>query len=681
MPTLPYNTQDLLAKSAAMLAQTSAEGDKPFAGSSYDVTAKPKEITTISSDTINKDVIPKNQAILNDYTKSGTYPDQAGFLRYSDNPAELVPAPIGATPTESGGWEYGGQTYGKGPQYYIGDDPDSKAANDLTNLSLQNVDAQTRLQLRSIQSQYNNLKIQQEQINASQQGGAEQSVLLGGGARYSPVASGGFTATVASFGLQQIANLQAQEDQLIATAKQAQAANNQKILDKTLENLQTIREKKVAEATKTSEALRLENEKLQASQVAMQIDNTILDIYSKGTTDPIEIMQTMRELGLPVDSKTVSDTLKNVATNVGIGVDKLTGDAKNYAILKDMPGMLPSNVKSLGDYLKWNRNLTTSKAAGTVGSGDSNITSDQFTKEQIALSVVPTQLINSDRELTRYLEGIRLGLKEGKTPYQIADEMMGYNITEPNEFTASMRQYIALANLGKAEIGNVARLINSKNYAGAIAVIENKVLQSQKQNDPESFVGEATPRYYAEKVEEIKKTIQDAGLLDAIGPVEGSIATIFNKVPLTRRAEALKVQAKVTSLVAEMRNHLAGTAVTESEKKFLEPLVSSLTDKKGIFINKLDEISGNALTRYNNTRAAGGLPELNTNQLLDKAKRISLYGSGPTSTNNSIDNEQAAKDSIINYGKANPADQEMIKGLLSDPNYTFEEVKQILNIK
>jgi fumarate hydratase class II len=130
-----------------------------------------------------------------------------------------------------------------------------------------------------------------------------------------------------------------------------------------------------------------------------------------------------------------------------------------------------------------------------------------------------------------------------------------------------------------------------------------------------------------------------------------------------------------------MRNHLAGTAVTESEKKFLEPLVSSLTDKKGIFINKLDEISGNALTRYNNTRAAGGLPELNTNQLLDKAKRISLYGSGPTSTNNSIDNEQAAKDSIINYGKANPADQEMIKGLLSDPNYTFEEVKQILNIK
>lgn len=33
---LPYNTDELLARSKAMLAQTAAEGEKPFAGSSYE---------------------------------------------------------------------------------------------------------------------------------------------------------------------------------------------------------------------------------------------------------------------------------------------------------------------------------------------------------------------------------------------------------------------------------------------------------------------------------------------------------------------------------------------------------------------------------------------------------------------------------------------------------------------
>jgi hypothetical protein len=36
MTTLPYNTEELLARSKAMLAQTAAEGAKPFAGSSYE---------------------------------------------------------------------------------------------------------------------------------------------------------------------------------------------------------------------------------------------------------------------------------------------------------------------------------------------------------------------------------------------------------------------------------------------------------------------------------------------------------------------------------------------------------------------------------------------------------------------------------------------------------------------
>ncbi len=589
---------------------------------------------------------------------------------------------IGENGLPTGMYSSGGINYALGPSNgKISSDPNVQRIHDQFTSLKSEMDATGAALIENIKNQFAGLVKQQEQANRSSNAGVFSLLQRGGSLQTG--SSEGIIQSQVSYGLQQIADLNTKEQGAIIAAKQAMQNNDYKILDKQLTIAQEAGKAKQEAAQKMSDSI-IKARETQTKQLQQASrDSAIGGLMEQGITDPNQMLNYLNydDEGNMIGDFTadeIAKTLKNLSKEVGIGLDKLTGETKNYSILKDIPGMLPTTITSLGQYLKWNHDLTTSKTASEVGNG-APTTSDQFSREQIALSVIPTQLRNSDTELKRYLEGIRLGLKEGKTPYQIADELMGYKINNPTPFSDSMRQYIAVANLSGPEIGNVARLLNSGNEAGAIAVVENKVLQTQKQNDPEAFVGEATPRYYSEKVAQIKKTIEDAGLMDAIGPLEGTAATVFGKLPFGQRREAAKIQAQITNLVAEMRNHLSGTAVTESEKKFLEPLVASLSDKKGIFINKLDEISSNSLTRYNQTRASGGLPELNEAQLLDKSKRVSLYGSG-VSQNNSIDNEETAKSTIIEYGKTNPQKQAEIKNLMASDEYTFEDIKQILGI-
>jgi hypothetical protein len=120
-----------------------------------------------------------------------------------------------------------------------------------------------------------------------------------------------------------------------------------------------------------------------------------------------------------------------------------------------------------------------------------------------------------------------------------------------------------------------------------------------------------------------------------------------------------------------MRNHLSGTAVTAEEKKFLEPLVMSLNDKSGVFMNKLDEISSNSLTRYNQTRQAGGLPILDQNQLINRSARVGLYEGGMTDPNNQIDQEAEAEKTLSTYIQNNQGKASEIEKLITEMEKTL----------
>jgi len=512
----------------------------------------------------------------------------------------------------------------------------------LFDMMQNNLDAQTQASLSAIQQSYGQ---QQQLLVESQKAsskGLENVLNLGGSARYAPVSSMGLVQAKNRYDLQTLNELQAKEQAAKAAVLQAQREGNFQIMEKKLNALETLRKEKLAFANKVAESVAQQNKEIKdriyESEKELQKNLTSIKIDVAKNNAPEDVR----------DAVNNSTTLEEALSNAGDYLQTASGDLGSYLYYKKEAQNAGQTPLSYLDFIQKKTNIE--KASNLAGTSDTSF--DQFTKEQIALSVIPVQLRNSEVEHKRYLSGIKMGLTEGKTPFEIADALIGYKINNPDDFSAGIRQYIALANLSTQEIGNVSRLINSGNKAGAISVIENKMMNEQKKLDPDGYVGESTARYYANKVSEIKKQIEDNGLMDAIGPLEGTAESISGRF---KSGEAAKVMSKVTSLVAEMRNHLSGTAVTESEKKFLEPLISSLSDKKGIFITKLDEIKDNSLLRLNQVRKSAQLPELYEEQLLDRNKRAEVYSQSQIIGDQIISEQEEQEKALKNYKINNPS--------------------------
>lgn len=507
------------------------------------------------------------------------------------------------------------------------DDMTKTALASFDTLALANTQ-QNQATLESLKSQYQERASQIGRIN---QGNTAmvRGVLGQLGSRYTPMSSGNLLTSAELAGVARLKDLDQKYNLSVAEANAALNTKNyalanekyQMVLGIEKDYLDTLKEQaKVAKET---------NDKIREQEIQATRDYVVADLMSQGVTDPKSMLSILNESGGDFTAKEIGETMKSLSEGLKTSTDKLSGEAKNYFALKEI-GALPASVSSLPEdeqlfaFIKQSGDAAR-KPEGQAGGITGNVPFEQFTREQIALSVVPVQLRNTEVELNRFITGIRQGLEEGLTPYQVADKLMGYSISNPDEFTEGFRQYMAVANLGGSDISDIARLINGGRYDLAISKIDNKVLDEQKKLNPDGYVAESTTRYYTSKVDEILTQIESNGLLDAIGPIEGSLTSIWSKVPYGQRKEAAKLQAKVTSLVSEMRNHLSGTAVTESEKKFLEPLISKLSDKEGIFVTKLEEIRDNSLSRHNEIRSAGGLPRLNKEQVMNYALRVPLY--------------------------------------------------------
>ena len=516
-----------------------------------------------------------------------------------------------------------------------------------------------------ISSQFDKLRKETEKANASRASALSTLGMRGGTTEFAGEIQLGIEGEELKQATERIAEINRQEQEAIAAAQAAYKNGKYTEFNNKMAIIEAKRNEKASELQSYNEKLASMTKSIQETTQRAERDSVIANLIEQGVTDPVEMMNYLNydENGRLVGdftAKEISDTLTSLSKSTGMSTDKLTGESKNYFILKNIPGALPSGIKDLGSYLTWQKNITTSKAAQDAGNGYGGF--DKFSAESIALSVIPATLRNSEVELKRFLQGIELGIEEGLTPYQVADALMGYRIENPDAFSDGFRQTIALANLNGQEIGNMARLINSGNKEAAIAYTENKILENQKRIDPDGYQGEATPRYYVEKVAEIKKVIEDAGLWDAIGPLEGTWQNVLGKL---KGKEAAVVKSKVTSLVQDMRKYYSGSAVTPSEEKFLEPLLASLSDKKGNFIQKLDEISTNSLTKYNNTRKAAGLPQLTDEQLINRNERIKMYEGGFTTSDNTIDKQIESEKALNSYLQKNPAKIQEVGDLIS----------------
>ena len=514
----------------------------------------------------------------------------------------------------------------------------SKAYDDL---SLAYTD-QAKVQLATLKQQWEQRRALLEKSNLAQLGTWRQQFLRTGAAEYSPGMVADFVSDKEKEGIRALSELDSQYNNAIGQINTALQTNNYKLAAEKAGEIAEIEDK-------AYELMQKNLKETQQVNADLADEENIAKLFTAGITDPIKIFSALSKAKAPVSAEKIKKFLDSVQT-------KESTSTKNDFTFKfaggDVGAMLASG-KFLGmediqavqdafnefgwrgvtqitdvDQQKFLRSILLPKDKAAQNTGETGIGDfDQFSREQIALSVVPVQLRNTEVELNRFLQGIRSGLATGLTPYQVADTLMGYRIDDPNDFTDGFRQYLAILP-DLTSVQEVARLINANNYQGAIAKLETQALQEQKKTDPEGYMGEAATRYSVEKVNEINKLLESEKFFDRIGPFEGTLnGALGSRFGF---AAAARIRAKLKSLTAQLRNDISGATVTKEEKAFLEPLIPELSDNLGVFKEKLKELKGNPLTKYNTVRSTIGLPKVTEAELLDRNQRVNAYTKIPT---------------------------------------------------
>jgi len=244
---------------------------------------------------------------------------------------------------------------------------------------------------------------------------------------------------------------------------------------------------------------------------------------------------------------------------------------------------------------------------------------DKFTDESTALNVIPIQLRNSQAELERYTQGIQKGLKEGKTPYEIADILMGYNVNPDKKgtFADNIRLMMSQVDgLSKSTPADYARLINSGKKGQVIQKIEQGITK-----DTDAQKRESTARYTYTMAPSIVQQIN--ALSSKFGLVAGNWNKLKKKVSAT--PEFQRISTDLTALVQEWRRQMSGTATTPTELKMIDELLPAVTDNPINAAVKVRAFAEMQLNQLNSERGSVNLPELDYATLMDWNKRADLY--------------------------------------------------------
>lgn len=257
------------------------------------LSSAPKVSTTTISNSNKIDQVSKNVGDLNNYSQKGVQTDAVGTPRYADG--SFVPEQTTEADTS---------------------DEDSSINTLLDNMKA-STDATAANQISNIQAQFGIRKQQQQDSNMRQEKKVQNALLMGGAtgqgssAQYAPISSEGIISAQESYGVQQLAQLDTQENSLIAEAKAAQDAGNYKVMEDKLSLVKEKRAEKVSAATKLNDQIAERNQKAQDEYLQSAKDEAITDAYSQGITDVPSIIKELRSQGIQATSADVSAALKN----------------------------------------------------------------------------------------------------------------------------------------------------------------------------------------------------------------------------------------------------------------------------------------------------------------------------------------------------------------------------------
>lgn len=495
------------------------------------LSSAPKVSTTTISNSNKIDQVSKNVGDLNNYSQKGVQTDAAGTPRYADG--SFVPEQTTEADTS---------------------DEDSSINTLLDNMKA-STDATAANQISNIQAQFGIRKQQQQDSNMRQEKKVQNALLMGGAtgqgssAQYAPISSEGIISAQESYGVQQLAQLDTQENSLIAEAKAAQDAGNYKVMEDKLALVKEKRAKKVAQATKLNDAIMKRNEESRTKAIQASRDSAVSDLYAQGITDVPTMLEYLNNNGQgDFTAKEVQDIIKDITPT---GLDDLVKTLR----INGAPGDVIAKVLSSKDINQ------AYEAAGAYGSGGTGIIGEyNFYKAQAeAKGQVPVDFNtyqNMDANRKAKAAGVGSGGTGNSGKYSSdLDALVGNAV---NTISSKFGQETFKDSISKA-----------RNDADKLNTIATVVLKNSPGPIREDFVNQTVGIKQIDKALNVLNDGLKSGLIN------NAAQYLFNKTGNDFDPKLAAINAYITSAIQPYRNSVTGAAWGSQEESEYDQLFGS----------------------------------------------------------------------------------------------------------
>lgn len=243
---------------------------------------------------------------------------------------------------------------------------------------------------------YSGLAKEQKEANTRQYASYQNFGIREGGSRYAGEVTQGILNAEERAGLGRLQSIAAKQAEALASAKSAAASKSWEIFmekRKEIQSLNTQRQKEIDTLRETG-LKRLEEARERNIQVARE--GAVSSLITQGITDPTEILETLNydDAGNQIGDYTAEEVSKTYETLAGKSgyknVEKLSGDLRDYFILKDM-NQLPASIASLPEEQQLSAYLATfnpKKTTGGSGTSGNKITLAEADARKLPRSVV-----------------------------------------------------------------------------------------------------------------------------------------------------------------------------------------------------------------------------------------------------------------------------------------------------
>jgi hypothetical protein len=225
-----------------------------------------------------------------------------------------------------------------------------------------------RAQIAGLEQQFGALIEQQKLTNIGAQGLANIRGYQKGAAEYDPTFQVKTIGSIVTGGINKIADLNVKMAAAVADLSQSIKDKKISAVKDAWAIYQDANNRRTETLNKTIEETQKAIEEAQKQQRLSQIEGGIIEMMGKGITDPAQILKEVNKAGNYATSQEIAEALKNLSEEEDF--EKLTGDAKNFFILKDIPMALPESITKLPEdrqlfaYIKMNKAATTKPTSG-----------------------------------------------------------------------------------------------------------------------------------------------------------------------------------------------------------------------------------------------------------------------------------------------------------------------------